>query len=103
MKLPRTWPVCIIDDQPKEYEKLFRVLNKLGVGWVHVAGDRPSTLPAAPLEGLRLVFLDMHLGADTLPAVSASQTANVFAKTVSVRSAPILVVVCRVGAGLPPD
>lgn len=93
MKLPRTWPVCIIDDQPTEYERLFKVLTKLGVGYVHVKGDLPSQLPSRPYGALRLVFLDMHLGGDSLSANTASQTAKVFSKVVSVDSAPILVVV----------
>lgn len=92
MKLPRTWPVCVIDDDPAEYEKLFAVLNQLGVGYVHVSGDR-TALPSKPLDSVRLVFLDMHLSGDALSASSAAQTANVFSKSVAVHGAVMLVIV----------
>jgi len=93
MKLPSTWPVCIIDDQPEEYRKLFAALNRLGVGYTHVAGDSVRSLPKAPFTRLRLVFLDMHLSGDAISSNTASHTANVFAHVVSPTVAPIVVVV----------
>ena len=95
MNTLRTAQVCVVDDEPREYLYLLSALNSLGIGCVHVRGDRVEELPHEPFRGLRLVFLDMHLGTHggmDARAVTA-HTANVFSRIVSPESAPILVVV----------
>jgi hypothetical protein len=91
----RTAQVCVIDDEPREYRRLLRALNSLRLGCVHIAGDKVEDLPTEPFCGLRLVFLDMHLGTHggmEARAVTA-HTANVFTHVVSPNSAPIVVIV----------
>lgn len=91
----RTAQVCVIDDEPEEYCHLIAALNSLGLGCVHVAGDKQEELPEKPFRGLRLVFLDMQLGtlggAD--PRVITAHTAHVFSQVVSPESAPVVVIV----------
>lgn len=87
--------VCVIDDEESEYIHLLDALKHQGVGWVHVAGDKVEALPPKPLEGLRLVFLDMHLGTDankTLREITA-HTANVFMNVVASTSGPLPVII----------
>lgn len=95
MTFLRTAQVCVIDDEPREYVPLARALNTLHLGCVLVRGDKAEELPNTPLQHLRLVFLDMHLGTTggrTDREVTA-HTANVFSRVVSPDSAPIVVVV----------
>ena len=95
MNTLRTSQVCVIDDEPKEYRRLLYALNELGLGCVHVRGDKVEELPKLPFRGLRVVFLDMHLGTNggmDARAVTA-HTAKVFSCVVSPESAPIVVIV----------
>lgn len=92
MKLPYTAPVCIIDDNKKEYEKLFVILNRLRIGYIHFNGTR-AQIPKQRICGVRMVFLDMHLGDDAVHATTVAQTANIFSRTISPETSPILVVV----------
>jgi hypothetical protein len=87
--------VCIIDDEESEYKHLLDALNAEGIGWVHVPGDKVETLPAKPLEGLRIVFLDMHLGTDASKSEReiTAHTANVFAHVVAGNTGPLAVIV----------
>ena len=84
--------VCVIDDDPKDYEPLLRALVHLGIGCMHVKGDSVEELPEKPFKGLRLIFMDLHLtgsgGKD-----AASHAANVFRYVVSRDPAPIVVVI----------
>jgi hypothetical protein len=95
MNILRTAQVCVIDDEPKEYRRLLHALNSLGLGCVHVPGDKVEELPAEPFRGLRLVFLDMHLGTigGTDERAVTAHTAHVFSCVVSPESAPIVVIV----------
>jgi hypothetical protein len=94
MKVLRNAQVCVIDDDPAEYEPLLRVLNTFGFGCVHVQGEKAEELPDTPFDNIRLVFLDMHLGvlaSHDARAVTA-QTARVFSRVVKPNSAPIVVI-----------
>lgn len=87
--------VCVIDDEVEEYKHLLGALSSEGIGWVHVAGDKVESLPPKPLEGLRIVFLDMHLGTDASKSQRevTAHTANVFTHVVSASSGPLAVIV----------
>jgi len=56
----QTTRVAVIDDDPDEGLKLIRVLSKFGIGSLYFTGDREQ-LPEAPIQGIRLVFLDLRL------------------------------------------
>lgn len=85
--------ICVIDDDPNEYQKLIEILNKLGLGCVHIAGETIESLPERPIDGFRLVFLDLHLGEVEAGKTAAAKTANVFARSIAIDSAPVLVAV----------
>lgn len=61
MNLPTTGRVVIIDDELKEAMPLIRVLSQKGVAVRYFEGDY-DTLPEKPLDGIRLVFLDIEIG-----------------------------------------
>lgn len=83
--------VCVIDDEEEDYRPILDALNNLYVSCVHLKGDAAS-LPSRPFEGLRLIFLDLHL-TGSVGRSGASHTANVFRKVVSSETAPIVVVI----------
>ena len=56
----RTSRVLVIDDQPDAAMPLLEALGVQGIGAVYLTGDRDK-LPAFPLEGIRVLFLDMEL------------------------------------------
>lgn len=58
----QTARVVIVDDDFAEIEPLLRGLSTLGIGAFYFNGD-DSELPSdgKPLQGIRLVFLDLHL------------------------------------------
>lgn len=58
----RTARVLVVDDEPSDAEPLLRGLAKLGVGSLYFNGD-VDDLPDRPFRGVRLVFLDLRLGA----------------------------------------
>lgn len=89
--------VCVVDDEPRDYEPILAALNSLHVSAVHIKGDLPS-LPEKPFTSLRLVFLDLHL-VGTVGKDAASHTANAFRNIVSVETAPIIVVIWSKYAG----
>lgn len=102
--------VCVIDDEPQDYEPILNALLRLGIGCVHIKGDDSSPLPPAPFKGLRVVFVDLHLTAASIGKTTASHTANVVLKVISPESAPILMVIWSKhsdekveDAELPPD
>jgi hypothetical protein len=84
--------VCVIDDEEADYRPILNALNGLYVSSIHILGNDIGRLPAQPFNRLRLVFLDLHLSG-TLGKDAASYTANVFTKTVSPKTAPVIVVI----------
>lgn len=92
MKILQTARICVIDDEPREYLHLIHALSRLGLGCLHVDGTKVEELPNHPIGGLRLVFLDMHLGTAGEANQVAAHTASVFAKVVSPDSGPTVVV-----------
>lgn len=60
MDLPKNGSVVIIDDQINEALPLMNALAKKGVSYSYYDGKGRS-YPAKPLDGVRLIFLDMHL------------------------------------------
>jgi len=92
MNALRTARVVVIEDEPNEAMPVLHALGKLGIGCVHVAGDKVEDLPAQPLPGIRLVFLDMKLGTGGEARLTAPHTANVFTKVVGTGSGPVLVI-----------
>lgn len=99
--------VCVIDEDPKDYQPILDALLKLGIACVHVHGDSESPLPPTPFKGLRIVFTDLNLSGASGKNIAA-HTANVFLKVVSAETAPVLVVIWSKhtndpASDLPPD
>ena len=64
--------VLVIDDQPEEVAELLRALRQEGVWAVYINPDSEDAKSPVPLEGVRIVFLDMHLQASApRPAATA--------------------------------
>ena len=92
MKILQTARICIVDDEPDEYLQLIHALSRLGLGCLHIDGSKEEELPKTPLAGLRMVFLDMHLGTAGDANQIAAQTATVFSRVVAQDGGPVLVV-----------
>lgn len=93
INLLATPSVCVIDDEPSEYQHILSALNQLHIGCIHIKGDTTEGLPDRPFDGLRLVFTDLYLSSATTGKNMASHTANVFQRIVSPESAPLVVVI----------
>ncbi|RJG23744.1 hypothetical protein [Paenibacillus thiaminolyticus] len=61
MKVPTTGRVVIIDDSHEEALPLIHLLSHHGISSRYYNGD-PDLLPLQPLEGVRIVFLDIEIG-----------------------------------------
>lgn len=85
--------VLVVDDKPAEAVPILTALGEVGVGCVYVKGDKVEELPAAPIEGIRLVFLDMRLAEGGDQKTALSKTLHVLKTCVSEKTMP-LVVVC---------
>src|SRR3989339_734888 len=85
--------VLVVDDKPEEAIPILTALSEVGVGCVYVKGDDYERLPTKPIEGIRLVFLDMRLGEGGDQKGVLSKTLHVLKKCVSPNTMP-LVVVC---------
>lgn len=83
--------VCVIDNEKDDYEPILQALNGLFISAVHIVGTMDS-VPAQPFKRLRLIFVDLHLTAAT-GKDAASHTANIFMRTVSTETAPIVAVI----------
>jgi hypothetical protein len=92
MKILQTARICIIDDEQAEYLQLIHALSRIGLGCLHIDGSKLEELPKSPLAGLRIVFLDMHLGTTGDANQVAAQTALVFSRVVAQDGGPVLVV-----------
>ncbi|MBN9147897.1 MULTISPECIES: hypothetical protein [unclassified Nitrobacter] len=84
--------VCVIDDEPDDYNCILNALNELYISAVWIPGTSLDQLPPRPFPRLQLVFLDLHL-TNNLGKDAASHTANVFKNVVSADTAPIVVVI----------
>jgi hypothetical protein len=101
--------VCVIDDEEGDFRPILAALNSLYVSSIHILGSDIEELPPRPFNGMRLVFLDLHLSG-SVGKDAASYTANVFRRVVSSDTAPIVVVIWSKYAkdrvaqdGIPPE
>ena len=83
--------VLVIDDDEDDYVHIGDALNQLYVSYVWLSGEI-GQLPQQPFTRVQLIFLDLHLS-NSLGKDAASYTANVFIKTVSASTAPVIVVI----------
>jgi hypothetical protein len=63
MNVLKTARVVVVDDDQNEASTLVLALARLGIGAWHFNGDEDQ-LPIRPLEGVRLVFLDLRLASN---------------------------------------
>ena len=85
--------VLLIDDNPEEAIPILTALGQVGVGCVYVKGDKFEELPEKPVDGIRLVFLDMRLDEGGNQRNVLSKTIAVLKRCVPNNTMP-LVVVC---------
>ncbi len=57
----KTARAVVIDEDPKEALHLLQALGCAGIGAAYFAGDDPDLFPTNPLDGIRVVFLDLKL------------------------------------------
>ncbi len=83
----QTARVVVIDDDPNEALPLVRALSQLGIGSLYFNGDAKD-LPRKPVEGIRLVFLDLRLTSipNAEPRHFIPQTLAVLARVIPARS-----------------
>lgn len=60
MSIPRNGKVVIVDDRLKEALPLIKALSQEGISYSYFSGN-PTELPPVPLQGVRLLFLDLRL------------------------------------------
>jgi len=60
MLLPRNGRIIVVDDKPDEAFPLLRTLWKNGFAAIYFNGEQ-KYLPTAPLDDVRVIFLDMEL------------------------------------------
>lgn len=87
-----TTRVLVVDDQPDEAAPILNALAKCGVGAIYVRGENMEDLPESPYEGIRLVFLDLHLGVEGEPKQVLPKTLGVLEKCLCQNAMPPLVV-----------
>ena len=87
-----TGRVLVVDDQPEEAVPILTALAEVGVGAVYVRGDKVEELPRQPIDGIRLVFLDMRLDEGGDQKSVLSKTLGVLQQCVPASPMPILVV-----------
>lgn len=92
MVLPRNARVAVVDNEPDEVADLLSVLAKEGVSTLFYKG--PSAFPAAPLIGIRLLFLDLELAGleDANEKTKASAAAANLKRLIGPDNGPLLVV-----------
>src|ERR1700689_4435773 len=101
--------VCVIDDDEKDYKPILAALDRLGLAYEHVRGIEGTRLRRRRFDGIRLIFIDLHLG-NHVGKAAASHTANVFKALVPPDTAPLIVVIWSKyaddpvgGSNLPPE
>jgi hypothetical protein len=93
MNVLQTARVLVIDDQPTEAMPIIKALGLLGIGCVHIAGDKVEELKKfKALKGIRLAFVDMRLGTYGTSKEAVPVTVNVVKKVIHENSMPILFV-----------
>ena len=78
----KTARVVVIDEDQREAISLLQALGQMGWSTAYVAGDDESLLPEKPLEGIRLVFLDLKLINLPEPKQYLPHTVKVLERTV---------------------
>ncbi len=75
----KTARVVVIDEDLAEVQALLRELARLGIPALHFTGEK-ADLPSDPLQGVRVVFLDLQLGAESNPNQFLPATINVLSR-----------------------
>lgn len=57
----KTARAVVIDEDRDEALHLLQALGCAGIGAIYFSGDNPDLLPKTPLDGIRVVFLDLKL------------------------------------------
>lgn len=88
----QTSRVVVIDDELPEAMPIIEALARLRIGSAYFRGTRIEDLPAAPLSGVRLAFLDMQLESHGTPRQIGAHTARVFSRIVDASAVPIMLI-----------
>jgi hypothetical protein len=88
-----TTRVLVVDDKPDEAVPVLTALGEAGVGCIYLKGDKVEELPTKPVEGIRLVFLDMRLAEGGNQRSSLSKTIGVLQRCIPKNTMP-LVIIC---------
>src|SRR5262245_28446643 len=88
----KTARAMVIDDDPVEAALVLLALGRLGIGAVYLKCDRAEELPTEPLDGIRLLFLDMVLAGTTDTKQVVSHLMTVLKRVLPTDPHPILIV-----------
>lgn len=92
MNIPENGRVVVIDDKVEEGLPLTLALSKNKIPTIYFTG-RLEELPAKPLVGIRIVFLDIVLGTDGQPAKTQVATAiRIFKSIIDKNNGPYLLI-----------
>ncbi len=88
----KTARAMVIDDEPEEALPVLMALGRMGIGAVYLRGDRHEDLPDEPLDGIRLLFLDMILTGSTEAGQVIGHLMAVLKRVLPTDPHPILIV-----------
>lgn len=91
--LPRSSRIVVIDDKPDEAAPILNILAKEGCSAAYFSGD-PESLPDAPLQDVRVVFLDLDItgGLSAVSQIISSNVVNHLSRVLAKASKYILIV-----------
>src|SRR5688572_14045191 len=88
----RTARAMVIDDDPNEALPVLMALGRLGIGAVYLRCDKLEELPDEPMDGIRLLFLDMVLSGATETTHVVGHLMGVLKRVLPTDPHPILIV-----------
>lgn len=90
---PENGSVVIIDDQPNEALPIVRALSKRGISTTYYMGNVKEDLPIAPVQVVRLLFLDLQIIETSNENQIAKSIVNVLLKIIPKNNGPYLLVI----------
>lgn len=91
--IPENGSVVVIDDQPTEALPIVKALSKKGIATTYYQGNIKEDLPEAPVQNVRLLFLDLQIIETNDEHQIAKSIINVLLKVISEKNGPYLLVI----------
>jgi hypothetical protein len=91
MIFPKNGAVVIVDDNIEEIEPLIYYFTNKGVP-TFVSDGKQSSLPSTPLNGVRLLFLDMELISSNNPRDISTKLVTVIQRMIGMQNGPYILI-----------